>query len=1239
MSENSCRICRGEATRSQPLIHPCKCRGSIKYIHQDCLLEWLKHSNRSTSKCDICNVPYKFRTIYDPDMPEKIPMKFIWEKFVLMISGTMTKVLSVVLYSLCIIVQIPIYWKFIGRIYTWAVDGHLPRANPSFFDALLFGELPLNSTIGAAVMGNVDQALPETMFKAFFYKATKFFEHTYFSGLQYVVIFVVCHVALFIEHEWVVRDEGYNKLLIREVGKEPRVQLLEVLEQAITAMRENEGENLQNLNMMTRALRDLQQNGEQGQFPEEELRRFVEVERNNNNNNNNNNNDDDDNNNNENVNDNVDENEGEDVRDNNENEPQVGNPLVIGGENQDFAFNFGETDLDLLEDGDDEDEGDAGFAPVRRIHVPERNIFGVPRDNIGPNINPMQIVPPFPADDRIHIPMAPVPPVGRFPDEARQLFANDSDGDSDDASDDGFNENLNAFPRNDGPVDDAEDEANGDILDILGVNLNSLRTPIMLMVVGNSIISVYLFVAYLIPLMLGNIISGFIGTLVRIVGNKVAMYSKFSIMQDLVSYKENVPLITNVYFVATTRFVYSKMIQPTLSTIDHLLDLENTYPMAIERVILLLIGYASISLVVYKLMQSIVSDKKEPIVGTPRRIYKILFEVTSTTKVFLIFAIEIFIFPVYCGWLLDFCLAPVFLSRFTDSNSPEILHILVTSALDPSHYLNMSTFAKIIVYWSAGTLYMLFFALYVSMVRDSILRPGVLFFIRSPDDPEARLIHNALVKPFLLQISRIYLCAKVYTAFILVGIGAVTWILRYTVQQPEFNVLLPLQISFDFKSILVYTALAILLNEKEVFVKYSKLYWTYVFELCAHKLRLSHYMLGKLVPQERGYIVYRNVFEHLLARELPDYSKPLSYGAAIRAFKEDSNLVACFVPDGNYVRVPDNDTVSRKYLKKLFVPVTKDDMLLSNAPKTGENRQEQPQANNLVDEFESSDDELTTNNAYTIVYRPPNFKFRCFGLILLLWVFAVILILSIIILGLFLGRPIVRAEQTFVSLMLSTAGAKTISTFDFRLADLKSLLFGLKVQIELLKYWDKRQANAADDGIEDINEIHQEIANGGFGGAIVADAVNFAAALGGGGDNILGRGMHHFTLTVLYSASVFFWMFWIASIHKVCIDIPFRILIGQDKFPEIFSLPMNEFWISKTVIAIHLFVGTFTVLPFCKLQFKRIRDVIAARPHVLDIKQVWKTCIFPILIRFIGTHVLLVAIIMQYRFGIELSPY
>lgn len=37
-----CRVCRCEAGE-QELFYPCICTGSIKYIHQDCLQQWMRY--------------------------------------------------------------------------------------------------------------------------------------------------------------------------------------------------------------------------------------------------------------------------------------------------------------------------------------------------------------------------------------------------------------------------------------------------------------------------------------------------------------------------------------------------------------------------------------------------------------------------------------------------------------------------------------------------------------------------------------------------------------------------------------------------------------------------------------------------------------------------------------------------------------------------------------------------------------------------------------------------------------------------------------------------------------------------------------------------------------------------------------------------------------------------------------------------------------------------------------------
>uniref|UniRef100_A0A8C5R0N9 E3 ubiquitin-protein ligase MARCHF6 n=1 Tax=Leptobrachium leishanense TaxID=445787 RepID=A0A8C5R0N9_9ANUR len=73
--EDICRVCRSEGTPEKPLYHPCVCTGSIKFIHQECLVQWLKHSRKEY--CELCKHRFAFTPIYSPDMPSRLPIQDI----------------------------------------------------------------------------------------------------------------------------------------------------------------------------------------------------------------------------------------------------------------------------------------------------------------------------------------------------------------------------------------------------------------------------------------------------------------------------------------------------------------------------------------------------------------------------------------------------------------------------------------------------------------------------------------------------------------------------------------------------------------------------------------------------------------------------------------------------------------------------------------------------------------------------------------------------------------------------------------------------------------------------------------------------------------------------------------------------------------------------------------------------------------------------------------------------------
>ena len=53
-----CRVCRSEGSLDRPLFYPCICTGSIKYIHQECLIQWLRYSRKEY--CELCNHRFSF---------------------------------------------------------------------------------------------------------------------------------------------------------------------------------------------------------------------------------------------------------------------------------------------------------------------------------------------------------------------------------------------------------------------------------------------------------------------------------------------------------------------------------------------------------------------------------------------------------------------------------------------------------------------------------------------------------------------------------------------------------------------------------------------------------------------------------------------------------------------------------------------------------------------------------------------------------------------------------------------------------------------------------------------------------------------------------------------------------------------------------------------------------------------------------------------------------------------------
>lgn len=65
-SEKICRICHC-GVEDEGFITPCKCTGSLGFIHQTCLQSWLNMSGKSNKKqCELCFYDFKLQSTIKP---------------------------------------------------------------------------------------------------------------------------------------------------------------------------------------------------------------------------------------------------------------------------------------------------------------------------------------------------------------------------------------------------------------------------------------------------------------------------------------------------------------------------------------------------------------------------------------------------------------------------------------------------------------------------------------------------------------------------------------------------------------------------------------------------------------------------------------------------------------------------------------------------------------------------------------------------------------------------------------------------------------------------------------------------------------------------------------------------------------------------------------------------------------------------------------------------------------------
>lgn len=86
----SCRICQ-EASDHSPLVSPCKCSGSIQFVHIDCLEDWIDSTGDTV--CEICQTRYDITANMKPF--KEVPL------FIIISWGSISVKYSKLVFSFC----------------------------------------------------------------------------------------------------------------------------------------------------------------------------------------------------------------------------------------------------------------------------------------------------------------------------------------------------------------------------------------------------------------------------------------------------------------------------------------------------------------------------------------------------------------------------------------------------------------------------------------------------------------------------------------------------------------------------------------------------------------------------------------------------------------------------------------------------------------------------------------------------------------------------------------------------------------------------------------------------------------------------------------------------------------------------------------------------------------------------------------------------------------------------------
>lgn len=350
---------------------------------------------------------------------------------------------------------------------------------------------------------------------------------------------------------------------------------------------------------------------------------------------------------------------------------------------------------------------------------------------------------------------------------------------------------------------------------------------------------------------------------------------------------------------------------------------------------------------------------------TLRAIRSIIRQQVILIKVLVFITIELIIFPLGCGILLDLNTLPLFPSGTLQRRIA---------------FLHYAPFTTIFLHWLLGTMFMYQFAVVLSACRAA-MRPGALWFIKDPSDPNFHPIRDILDRPTVTQMRKLGSSAMLYSGVLTLGIGSVLLAIRQNRFGPPESPLLPLRTSkleplselpFDLIFLHIVAPVTLTRLRPKRVLRYLLDKW---WRMASRQLRLSSFMFGKRYPEEEQYDT-----RSWLARLRPN-------PAPSHEFR------------GCLARAPATDALA----------LSSDQPVLIQVNEKGEPQSERGAA--LMQSQNEACDRagLQVNDAFTTTYLPPHFKLRILYFTSYLWFFGTIVLLSCVAVPIYIGRGWVYA--------------------------------------------------------------------------------------------------------------------------------------------------------------------------------------------------------------------------------------